>query len=269
MTAVLDFTAVDGLAFAAQRRRLPDRMPDLAVRDLGPVAELGEFAAAGLLPAPDRADWLRLDGLGPLYKAISKGWQEWICPEARRIGYLRTGAKPPVNPSIWTGFGLTAQQAAAASGFPSRIAAQLVAAIGEMRSNVYEHSGAPESSLVAFRATPHRFEFVVSDRGRGIVESFRRYGNYEHVNDYGEALRLMLTDGMSCHGANVGRGHGFRPLFIGLANVRGSLRFRSGDHALMIDGTNPTLMTAKVGQKPFLKGLLISVACESVSRRHA
>jgi hypothetical protein len=79
----------------------------------------------------------------------------------------------------------------------------------------------------------------------------------------------MLTDGMSCHGANVGRGHGFRPLFIGLANVRGSLRFRSGDHALVIDGTNPSLMTAKVGQKPFLKGLLISVACESGSQRHA
>lgn len=269
MTALLDFTAVDGLAFAAERRRLTGRTPDLTARDLGPLVELGQLAASGLLPAPESAEWLRLDGLGALYHAIAGGRAEWICPEARRIGFLRTAAEPPVNQSIWTSFGLAAQQAAVASGFANRIAAQLVAAIGEMHSNVYGHSGAPASGIIAFRATQDRFEFVVADRGIGVLESLRSCRDYGHLNDAGEALRLTLTDGVSRHGANVGRGHGFRPLFIGLANLRGSLRFRSGDYALVIDGSTPSLMTAKVAQKPPLKGLLISAACENASVRHA
>jgi hypothetical protein len=32
------------------------------------------------------------------------------------------------------------------------------------------------------------------------------------------------------------RGNGFRPLFQGLANLNGTLRFRSGDQALTMDG---------------------------------
>lgn len=263
MTAFLDFAVVDGLAFAAERAKLPGRMPDLIVRDLGPLVELGQFAGAGLLPTAESADWLRLDGLCAFYRAIATGRQEWICPDLRRSGFLRMSAEPPLNESMWTRFGLAALQAAAASGFARKIAAQLVAAIGEMRSNVHEHSGAPASGLIAFRATPRRFEFVVTDRGMGVLESLRSCANYQHMNDSGEALRLMLTDGVSRHGANIGRGHGFRPLFIGLANLRGSLRFRSGDHAVVIDGSNPSLMTARVAQKPYLKGLVISAACEN------
>jgi hypothetical protein len=67
------------------------------------------------------------------------------------------------------------------------------------------------------------------------------------LGDHSKALQSALTDGISRFGSDTGRGHGFRPIFLGLANLRGSLRFRSGDHALVIDGTSPSLMTAKLG----------------------
>lgn len=262
MRANLDFTTLDGLAFAAQRGRLASVMPDLAMRELGPLVEMALLARGGLLPAPETAEWLRLDGLSALYGAIKSGRRQWICPDARRIGFLRTERRPPADEALWTGFGLAAQQAAVAAGFSARIAAQLAAALGELHSNVYEHSGALATGLVAFRAAPDRFEFVVSDRGIGVLGSLRSCADYAHLRDHGEALRLALTDGVSRHGVDAGRGHGFRPLFIGLANLNGALRLRSGDHALVIDGSTPSPMTARAAQKPHLKGFLVSVACD-------
>jgi hypothetical protein len=266
MTAVLDFAALDGLAFAAEQGKLASGVPNLVARDLGPIVEMGKLAGGGLLPAPERAEWLRLDSLAVLFWAIASGRRQWVCPDGRRIGFLRTGAKPPGDEAMWIGFGLAAQQAAAAVGFQARIAAQLAAALGEMHSNIYEHSGASATGLIAYRAVPSRFEFVVADRGMGVLESLRSCAGYGGISDHGEALRLTLTDGVSRYGVEAGRGYGFRPLFTGLANLSGALRFRSGDHALVIDGSNPSLMTARAAQKPCVQGFLISVTCSNGSR---
>jgi len=265
MTAILDFVALDGLAFAAERGKLAGGIPTLRARDLGPAIELGQLAATGLLPEPERANWLHLGGLGMLYQAIASGRTYWVCPNGRCLGFLRTGARPPADEATWVGFGLAAQQAAAAIGFPSKIAAQLAAALGELHSNIYEHSDASATGLVVFRAVPSRFEFVVADRGIGVLESLRSCADYARINDHGEALRLTLTDGVSRYGAGTSHGHGFRPLFIGLANLSGSLRFRSGDHSLVIDGSNPSLMAARTAQKPFLKGFVASVVCANTN----
>lgn len=261
MTTILDFAMLDGLAFAAERGRLAGRAPVVVAQDLGPVIEMGQLAKTGLLPAPEQNDWLRLDGLSVLYRAIASGRSHWVCPDGRLIGFLRTTETRP-NETVWTGFGLATQQAAASVGFPTRTAAQFAAAAGEMYSNIYDHSGAPATGLIVFRAAPNRFEFVVTDRGMGVLRSLQTCINYSGLTDHGEALRLTLTDGISRYGTNTGYGHGFRPLFIGLANLNGSLRFRSGDHALVIDGSNPSVMTARAAQKPYSNGLLISVACE-------
>lgn len=260
-----DFAALDDLAFASERGRLSSRtLPGMVARDLGPVIELAQLAAGGLLPAPERAAWLNLDGLGALYRALLGGRSQWVCPDGRRIGFLKTG-RSPVPEAVWTGFGLAAQQGAVGAGFPKRIAAQLVAALGELHSNLYEHSQAPETGLIAFRAGLDRFEFVGTDRGIGVRESLRSCSAYARLEDHGEALRLALTDGVSRHGPEASRGHGFRPLFVGLANLRGSLRFRSGDHALLINGRNPSLVRAQLAQKPPIPGFLISVVCESAA----
>ena len=260
---VLDFKALDGLAFAASRGRLNGRpLPVLTAREIGPVFELAQLSDDGLLPAPHAAAFLSPDGLGPMVRALESSVTSWISPESRMTGFLRTALSAPQEETNWTGFGLAAQKAATAAGFPRKIAAQFTAALGELHSNVYEHSEASDTGIVAFHAQSGRFELVASDRGIGVLESLRRGLDYANLTDHGEALQLTLTDGVSRFGANSDRGHGFRPLFVGLANLNGALRFRSGDHALLIDGRSPSLMTARPAQKPALRGFFVSVSCQ-------
>jgi anti-sigma regulatory factor (Ser/Thr protein kinase) len=162
---------------------------------------------------------------------------------------------------------LAAQKAAVAGGFPKKIAGWLVGGIVEMQTNIYEHSEAPQSGLVAFRAGRGVFEFVVADHGIGVLESLRSAPAHFGLTDHGAALELALTDGCSRHGDGIGRGMGFRPLFVGLANLQSKLRFRSGDHALTINGDHPSLMTARLAQKPYGRGLFISVRCTLAAAR--
>ena len=256
----LDFATLDGLAFAAERGRLGGTVLDRAVaRDLGPLIEMSHLASAGLLPRPGEAPWLELDGVRDFRRALASGQIRWVCPFNRNIGFLRTAAAH--DEIAWTNFGLAAQQAATAAGFAKRVATQLVGAIGEIYSNIYDHSEAPKTGLIAFMARSGSFEFVSTDRGIGVLDSLRACPEYASIDDHGEALRLTLTDGVSRHGGGTGHGRGFRPLFIGIANLNGSLRFRSGDHALVIDGHNPSLMGARLAQKPGIKGFFTSVKC--------
>jgi hypothetical protein len=193
--------------------------------------------------------------------ALSRRQRTWICKDTRRTGLYRTFASPPEEETSWIEFGYAAQIAAAQSGFSRNVAAQLVGAIGEIQSNIYEHSQAPLTGLVAFKATPGIFQFVVCGRGIGVLQSLRRCADYCNLADHGQALKLTLTEGVSRYGPQRGRGLGFRPLFTGLANLNGSLRFRSGDHALTIDGCNPGAIPAKLSKKPPMNGFLISATC--------
>jgi hypothetical protein len=107
------------------------------------------------------------------------------------------------------------------------------------------------------------FEFIVCDRGAGVLETLRTCPAYSHLADHGKALILALTDGISRYGPNTGHGFGFRPIFNGLANLKGLLRFRSGDHALTLDGTGPLLTSAKPAQKTAISGFIVSVTCKA------
>jgi len=95
----------------------------------------------------------------------------------------------------------------------------------------------------------------------GVLESLRTSLDYAALTDHGEALRLALTEGVSRFGPEGKRGNGFRPIFVGLANLSGSLRFRSGDHALVIDGQKIGAVAAKTAQKARFQGFLASVTC--------
>jgi anti-sigma regulatory factor (Ser/Thr protein kinase) len=263
-----DFNSLDGLAFAAERGRLTGRtLPRMNAVSLGPIIELAQLATAGTLPAPERAEWLALDGLSVLYRCVISGRFRWVCPDGRRIGFLRTRAQRPSDDHELIGFSVAAQQAAVISGFPNPVAQQLAAAIGELHSNIYEHSRASATGLIAFRAGVGEFELVVADRGVGILETLRSCTEYAHLRDHGNALLLALSEGVSRFGSHSGHGFGFRPIFTGLANIKGYLRFRSGDHALILDGTKPSLTTAKPAQKPMISGFLVSITCAVADHR--
>lgn len=257
----LTFSELDGLAFAAQRGRFNPAGMGLIANDIGPVFELGLLAKSGLLPWPGISSWLVVDGIQPLVTALSNRRHLWVCPKTRTTGVYRTYATSRRDEPSWVEFGVATHFAAIQAGFARDVAAQLAGAIGEMQSNIYEHSQASRSGIVAFKATPGMFEFVVCDRGIGVLQSLRSCPDYAEVPDHGQALTLALSDGVSRFGAQIGRGLGFQPLFTGLANLDGTLRFRSGDYALTIDGRNPGVIPAKLWQKPTIAGFLISVAC--------
>lgn len=267
--AAFTFAVLDDIAFAAARGRLgPGALAESTyiADDLGPVLELAQLAAAGLLPPPSRASWLTFGALGELWQQLCAGRPCWAC-RSERVGYLRLKPTKPEDPAEDASFGIEAHKGALAVGIPSGIAAQLVGAIGEMQGNVYDHSQAPATGIAVYRATGRRFEFVVADRGIGSLASLRTCSEYADLTDDGEALRLTLTDGVSRHGTRSGHGRGFRPLFTGLANLNGALRFRSGSGVLTLDGMNPSLVAAKLGVKPEVRGFLAAVVCTLTDSR--
>jgi anti-sigma regulatory factor (Ser/Thr protein kinase) len=259
--APFTFAVLDGLCFAAAR----DRLKPLSARAfrfhaLGPILELARLSASGLLPPPSQANWLSLDDAADLGRALGEGRTTWWCRQ-RHLGFLRMRSTRPEDETEENAFKLEAQRATHAVGFPRKLAAQLVGAFEEIQGNVYDHSGAPGSGLAAYHATARRFEFVVSDGGRGVLASLQSCADYAHLMDHAVALRLMLMDGVTRYGKGTSHGTGFRPLFNGLANLNGELRFRSGDQALTINGRNAGSIPAQTWEKVPVSGFTASVVC--------
>jgi hypothetical protein len=260
----LTFAAVDDLAFASDAGHLDLAHTPLRFipRTLGPLLELLQLMAGKGLPASTATSWLARSGASPMIRALAEQRERWTGSDGRRMGFIKAIRTSKDAESDFTGFLIDAQRAAReVTRLPGHAPGQLVAAMRELESNIHEHSEAAGTGLVAFRAASDRFEFAVTDRGDGVLKSLRRSQDYAALADHGKALEAALTDGVSRFGRNSGRGHGFRPVFLGLANLTGSLRFRSGDHALVVDGANPDLAIATLAQKAPIDGFFVSVAC--------
>lgn len=168
--------------------------------------------------------------------------------------------------TVETDLYIRARRAAEFAGFQKVEAARLVAAIVELYNNVVEHSGEISSAYVAFTAYENCFEFVVADEGIGVLESLKSNADYASLSDSGSALELALTEGVSRYDSNADRGRGFRPIFVGLANVSESLRFRSGDHVRELHRLEDGSIPAVTRQKSELPGFFCSVQCISAAR---
>jgi hypothetical protein len=220
-----------------------------------------QLARAGLLPRPLAAPWLRLNGAEDLVRVAENGTTDWVCA---RTGSLGTFKWLP-GEDRWGAFRLSAHKAALAAGLPAQVVRRLMGAMGEIRDNVLEHSQAVESGLLTFLSRPGSFEFSVADCGIGALASLRTNIQYAHLRDEGEALECALSDGESRFGRAAGRGTGFSQLFKSLASLNASLRFRSGDHALTIEGRSPTLVNAHVAKKPLAPGFICTMHCRSAA----
>jgi hypothetical protein len=174
-----------------------------------------------------------------------------------------------VNPSgadagrlVWEQWAKHAESAAVAAGLAKGLLGGLMGALGELQDNVFEHSGRPESGVVAFAANNGAFEFVVADAGRGVLASLRENPEFSLLADSGAALRVAASDGASRHARSTGHGYGIGQLFRALAHDAAELRFRSGDHALRLWGDAPSLTgQVELAQKARLDGLTITVRC--------
>lgn len=268
-TRPLDFGLLDDVLPAVHRSRnhaARQALLEAEAEAVGPVLEyaLQLASADGALPRLEQmpvsatrgAIQALLAGSGPVR---SNALALQACP----VEFCRVpdGTQGPG----WIAFCKRLQNAAERAGYSPRIAAGLTAAFGEMVDNVLCHSQRPRSGIVAYRWTDGRFEYVVADTGVGVLDSLRTNPGYSHLVDDGLALQTALTEGESRFGRGSGRGLGFRQVFLSLANLFGSLRFRSGDHTLVIDGTGPTLTTARLAQNVHYQGFLVSVSCATSS----
>ena len=127
-----------------------------------------------------------------------------------------------------------------------------------MTSNIVDHSQRADTGLVGYRWSSTEFEYVVADSGIGVLSSLRKNSDYSNLADSGQALEIAIQEGESRHGRNVGHGGGFRHLLNNIANRNSYLRFRSGDHNLVIDGTRIPV-TWKIQRCQPLEGFVISV----------
>ncbi len=261
----LTFSTVDGLGFAAASGAL-DAAQQTALYvpvSLGPLLELYYLMAGGRLPSPP-GNWIVENGAGPMIAALQQNREEWVSADNRRTGFIRALRSGPDCDARLVAFLMYAKKAATdVARLPGDTPGQLAAAMGELESNIHEHSESPGTGILAYRAAPCVFEFVAADRGIGVLRSLQLCTTYADLPDHGKALQAAVSDGTSRFGANNGRGYGFRPIFLGLVNLYGSLRFRSGDYALLMDGTTPELATAQIAQKPAIDGFFASVRCHN------
>jgi hypothetical protein len=184
------------------------------------------------------------------------------CP----VEYLRIPpAEDQLNQPGWIAFCKRLQDGARRAGFPALTAAGLTGAFGEMVDNVLQHSERARSGVAGYRWCEGCLEYVVADAGIGVLQSLGKNPDYAALRDAGTALQLALSEGVSSFGRSSGRGFGFRQVFISLANLSGSLRFRSGDHCLVIAGTSPDLAAATLAQNIEYQGFLVSVVCRPSS----
>ena len=215
-----------------------------------------------------QSEWLDVITQRDLRTALASKQNLWL-DEGRRRGFMRTVFDPRIEAGDVhrNRFLIAARSAAEITGLPKTIAQSLAAALREMESNIHEHSEAASSGILAFQARPESFEFVAADSGAGVLATLREAEEFADLTDHGLAMHAALQENVSRHGRGSGHGNGFRDLFLGLAHLNADLRFRSGDHALLIGGPQPELKSARLAQKSPFKGFLAAVRCEPIAPR--
>jgi hypothetical protein len=254
----LTFEILDDLLLAHERGRVPPiRLQPGPC--LGSTIELVHFAKEreGALPYRPTEETAAIQRAYETRRPVYLKDESIGFVTARRIAYRNGDAH-------WTAFQFAMHKALLAVGFPSLLARGLVGAMDELQNNIRDHSEAIDTGLIAYRVAADRVEWVVADRGIGVLASLKS-GAFPSLTDSAEALKIALTDGRSRFGTVSGHGYGFRELFKALSARQGSLRFRSGDQALTIAGVSPSLSRARLQQRAHMSGLCVSVTCTNPS----
>jgi hypothetical protein len=250
----LTFEVLDDLVLAHERGRVP-ALKLAPGPCLGSIVELLRFTrehprALDYVPTPETAAIDRaFQSRRPVYLAGE---------QAGFVTARRTAVRGGDN--YREAFMFAMQKAMLNNGFSSAFANGLVGALGEMESNIHEHSQAVNSGLVGYRVSVNAVEYIVADDGIGILSGLKA-GAFPSLADAGEALKIALTDGRSRYGIGKGRGYGFRELFKALSSRNGALRFRSDDQLLTIRGESPVLSRARLQQRAHVRGFSVSVVC--------
>jgi anti-sigma regulatory factor (Ser/Thr protein kinase) len=181
--------------------------------------------------------------------------------QSRPFEFSRVPAAKGVTDPYWTAFIQRVKHAAAQAGFGGNVACKLAGSFFELADNIWEHSGAPQTAVVGYRREAGRFEFVIADGGLGVVASLNRRPEFANLTDAGTALQTALALADTQYGKRSGRGDGYRNMFANLMNLSGTVRVRSEDHGIIMDGASPSLRLATTFQTVYHQGFIVSVTC--------
>ncbi len=153
--------------------------------------------------------------------------------------------------------GIAAQNGMGGVGVPSEAGKAIAGAIGELIGNIGDHSGRPQTGIVAAGRRADGYEFVAGDCGRGALSGYLENPEFAGLRDEGDALKLAVLDHVSRHGRESGGGTGFQTLVRVLSRFDASVRIRSGDQALLLSGTAANRVCT-LAQKARLQGFVVS-----------
>jgi len=263
--ATASFETADDLLWQAVAGRLPKLGSITLVRSarIGPLVELAMATAA----LPDAYCSVAVEP--SVFHQVERALRDGSISGAGardRAGVFPLSRVNPIGTDAerlaWEQWAKHAENAAVAAGLTKGLVSGLMGALGELQDNVFEHSGRPESGVVAYAASDGAFEFVVADAGQGVLASLRKNPEFSLLADSGAALRVAASDGASRHVRSTGHGYGIGQLFRALAHDAAELRFRSGDYALRLWGDAPSLTgQLELAQKAWLGGLTITARC--------
>lgn len=249
MATVLDWSILDGMAFALDEGSMPRSAPELTAARMGPVVEYGRMCTSrnGEWPRPSTVVSTTCEFLPELEACIGSTPIVPTSPGDYSARPFEIVSLPADNSEYF--------DSAAYGTFAKRMessvrsvlnsvddCAVLVAAFEELVSNVYEHSEAVETGILGYCVHESGFEFVVSDAGVGVLDSLRRNPKYESLSQDGQALALAVQRGVTRH--EVKRGDGFGDLFKILERLAGELRLHSGVGVLKLLDTEQRLREA-------------------------
>lgn len=230
----------------------------VASSELGPLLEWWWLRSSGIR----LGDLTLTSEFSRLRVAFRERRMNWTASDSLHAGLARTNRAHDdvLNPS-WTIFCRAFEAAAIGAGLAVNVAKHMTAAMREMEDNIHWHSERTRSGIVAYWVHDHMFEFVVLDRGIGVLRSLCKASEFAALHDHGTALRLAVSDGNSRFGSGSDQGFGFHNLFLGIANHSARIRFRSGDHVLIYDGTVAGECVPLLAQRSLGGGFMIGVQC--------
>lgn len=144
-----------------------------------------------------------------------------------------------------------------ANHFPPTLAGSLTGGVAEMVDNVWLHSASDTPALLAYQVRKKQFAFSVADTGIGILGSLRKNPKYDWLRSSMEAIQFAIQPGVS---STDSTGMGFTSMLKAMADLWGNARIRSGQAALIIDGTQEVRSNNFI-YLPHLPGLHVSVRC--------
>lgn len=247
--ASLTAATVSGLLEYDSLRHQYPRLPSLPSRIL--QSEMGQAFSSVCSPQGSRLS--------------SRQSAEPVLMTAQPYEFIILANDEDMTASRWLEFASRFAMSVTRIGFHRDKALQISAAMREMADNAVLHSESVDGILVGYQAVENFTVCAIADIGIGILESLRLNDRYTHLTKHAAAIETALKPGESRYGFGNG-GTGFSNVFKYLAEARGTLRFRSGEAFVSLDGQDEHTDKTISHSVAFRPGFQVSICCRSSDR---